>query len=140
MIDSKDILKMAKHVFKRGQGFYDKRSMHPTREWLIGLFVLVVLIIVGGIQSAYTFLQYQNITTDGGSFNESIAQFNSALSEKAIATYLKRKEAFTKLQGEVPIQRPVEIKVATSSVATTTPEVETSVATSSTSGGAPLVN
>lgn len=140
MIDSKDILKMAKHVFKRGQGFYDKRSMHPTREWLIGLIIFTVLIIAGGVQGAYTFLQYQNLNTDSGSFNESIVQFNSALSEKAIVTYSKRKEAFTKLQGGAPVAKPVEIKTATSSAATTTPEVEATVATTTITGGAELAN
>ncbi len=134
MIDPKDILKMATHVFKRGQGFYDKRSMHPTREWLIGLFIFVVLIIAGGIQSVYSFLQYQNLSTDGGSFTESMAQFNSALTEKAITNYGKRKEVYRQLQGEAPLAKPVEIKTATSTVATTSSEVEAIVATTTNTG------
>jgi hypothetical protein len=140
MIDTKDILKMATHVFKRGQGFYDKRSMHPTREWLIGLFIFAALIIIGGVQAAYTFVEYQNISTEGGSFTESMVQFNSTLSENAITTYSKRKDAFTKLQGSIPVQKPVETKTVTSGATTTKPDMVTEPESTTVNGGVDLAN
>jgi hypothetical protein len=142
MIDTKDILKMATHVFKRGQGFYDKRSMHPTREWLIGLFIFMVMICAGGAQSAYTFIRYQNLNTEGGEFRDSMVQFNPSLADEGIKLYTKRKEAYDAIRGMVVNEKPAVVETientATSSVPVTTSEPE--VATTSTSGGPTLVN
>lgn len=124
MIETKDILKMATHVFKRGQGVYDKRTMHPTREWFLGLFIFSVVVILGGIQSTYSFSRYQNLNTDGGQFSQSMVQFNASLAEKAIALYTKRKEAFTALQVSAQLQKPVENKTASSSASSTKPVVK----------------
>ena len=129
MIDTKDIVKMATHVFKRGQGVYDKRTMHPTREWFLGLFIFLVVVIAGGAQSAYMFSRYQNLNVDGGQFNQSMVQFNSSLAEKAIALYTKRKEAFTALQTSVQSQKPVENKTASSSASSTKPVVKNGTST-----------
>lgn len=127
MIDKKTILKIAEHVFKRGQGFYDKRMMHPTREWISGLFVFMIVVGLGAIQSGHTFLSYQNIQTEEGTFQEAIPKYNQALAKTVLDMYTKRQEVFFELQGNPLPDAVIEPEVVSEPFATSTVEVEESV-------------
>lgn len=117
MSDRKNIIHIARNIFKRRHGFYDKSTFHPARDWLFGLFLSLIVIVIGGAQGAYTFLKYQNVTTEGVEYAETVTRYDHSLVQKALTTYTQRQDTYLKLQGEVVV-KPVEV-VATTTATTT---------------------
>lgn len=139
MFDKKIILKLAEHVFKRGQGYYDKQTMHPTREWLLGLFVATVIIVIGATFSARSFLLYQSVNTDGGEYQKAVVKYNQVLAKRMLDMYTQRKEHFLALQSSVHMQAPVATTTVeaqpTKVISTSTPQLDTAEEDKQNSGG-----
>jgi len=122
MFNKKTIVKLLKLVTRHRQGFYDKRTTHPTREWMIGLFLFVTIILLGSLQSAHIFLNYQNINMGDGIFQEKVAEYSRPLAEKALSIYSKRKDDFLLLQNS-SVLTPEAVSEPITIEATSTPEV-----------------
>lgn len=103
MIDNILTLLKLENLLKGRRSSYDKRIMHPTREWLVGLGIFSVIVIVGSVQSAHSFSVYQNIRSkEGGVFQEKITHYNQALAQTALGIYIQKEEQFKLLQNEAP--------------------------------------
>lgn len=124
MIDKKDIIKMAKHVFKRGKGVPDKRLMHPRRDWTIGMIVFALILIGGSYFGAVSYNQYKEIDTTGGDPGVTIPKYNASRIEETISLYGKLEEQFNMLTGNV-------VSAPKPDTETTTEEVVTQNASSS---------
>jgi hypothetical protein len=90
--------KIIHSVLKREPSHYDKRTMHPAREWLFGLLAFSVIVGVGGVISLQTLSQYQNLKIDAGTFEEKVPSYNAVLIEKVINMYRLRQDTFNNLR------------------------------------------
>ena len=106
----KNILKTLAH--KRVQ--YDKRLIHPEREWLMGLFVFVAIVICGGMVDAFIFIQYQNLDVSPKNIATQSVTYNKAAVQKALEAYSLRTAAYMQLQNNsAGTQVPVEVASST---------------------------
>tara|TARA_B100000745_G_scaffold285608_1_gene220947 strand:- start:971 stop:1348 length:378 start_codon:yes stop_codon:yes gene_type:complete len=117
MIDKKEILKMATHVFKKGQGYPDRRLMHPRREWSVGVLLLTIVILLGGFASSQIYLKYSNIEALIPETEVEIVAYDEAAVKEALETFRKRAGLYGTLN-----ERQVVLEVV-SEVRTTTEEM-----------------
>ena len=73
MIDKKSIIKMAEHVFRKSQGYPDRRLMHPKREWGIGIGIFLVLVSAGAIGAFSVFTSYRDFSQVTASVEQSVS-------------------------------------------------------------------
>lgn len=126
MKNSLDIFKNIKEPFKKGRVSYDKRFTDPRRDWFIGLLLFIVLVGIGAVWSAQTFVQYRNVDTKGGTSEESLVQYNAKLIQEVVSVYEDRQSTYDALRTVVvpPVIVPVEdVEVSATSSATSTQEV-----------------
>ena len=100
MIDKKDILKMAKHVFKKGGGYPDRRLMHAKRDWAIGLFIFTIVVIAGGVIAGNIFALYNDVALVEGDPGERIPTYNQNAADAALELYRERGVVHQGLQSE----------------------------------------
>lgn len=108
-MNKQNLLSLAKGFAKNKRISYDKRIMHPVRDWLIGLSCFFTLVIAGGAYSAHQFITYRNLNIYEGSLNEQTVKYNEVLVERVLGEYAKREEAYQALQTvEIGVQAPEE--------------------------------
>lgn len=104
---NKNIILSVLHFFTKRNNQYDKRVIHPTREWLLGLAIFLALVAIGGIFCLQTFLFYSNLNTDGVESKDSVPVYNGALVHTALEIYTQRKNDFMSLRENVTTEIPV---------------------------------
>lgn len=124
MIDKKQILKMADHVFKRSSGVPDKRLMHPEREWITGLGMFVGILLIGGGLSSLLFFQYRNVDVQNGEVGVTIPKYNETLIQNVLDYYGERERTFSALVGETPVVPQLDASTS-STTASTTADIST---------------
>lgn len=103
---------------------YEKRMIHPVRDWLIGLTVAVACIFTAAGHSAYTFLIFEHVsistyTADG---SETVA-YKKALVETVLGRYADRAATFASLMEQAPVIAPTSEAEVEVPQATTTEEI-----------------
>jgi len=91
---------MAKQVFRKTQGYPDRRIMHPHREWGSGILVFAVIVIVGGIFTGKVFISYLEVTATPDETGSSIPRYRESSVREAIDLYQKKEEIYTNLTQE----------------------------------------
>lgn len=125
MISKHDILKFIRHVHRRGQGIPDRRSIHPRREWLIGLSVFLIVTGVGAVLSMITFENYKNIDKRAYEAELALPTYNEARANTVLSDFAARKQRYSTLIGAIQvINLPAEAVVATTTSSTTVPILE----------------
>lgn len=115
---------MTKHVFRRSQGYPDRRLLHPIRDWFIGLCIFMVLMASGGAYAASLYVNYQHIDTTAQVKQVKVPTLDSALVQATTERYAARAAQYSALVGHT----------FATSTPTSTPEVATSTkSTASTS-------
>jgi len=111
-------------LFKKEKRIYTVGHIHPTRDWLFGLFVTVLLVVTGAFFSAHQFMYYKNIDTQDGVFAEKVITYDATTAQMAVSLFSKRKNAFTTFQNThvSPLPSSVKEKVATTSAQVTVPK------------------
>ncbi len=105
MISKKDIFGQVSSAFKAKPASFDKRIMHPVREWLFGLTLFLVIVIIGGTQSALMFVMYKNVDTHREANTEPLTRYNGLLVGNVLQEYRERKNAYAAYQNvEAPVQ------------------------------------
>lgn len=115
---------MAKKVFHHERGLRDPHIMHPEREWLAGLLIMVLIFATSAIWSAQVYLKNKNVsaaptTTGGGE-----ATYREPQVKEALKIASEREAELRNLLGEAPILVPVEEETQATSTATSTEDVE----------------
>jgi hypothetical protein len=117
MIDKKSIIKMANDVLHRSQGYPDRRLLHPSREWGIGLVVFALVVITGSFFVGNIFIEYRSIDTVQSDAEVSIPQYREVHVTDALDLYRARNEEYERLRGDV-VPAIIEVDVSTSSAPT----------------------
>lgn len=103
MINKKDIVIMARKIARRGKGRHDRKIMHPSREWLVGLGLLLVALLVGGFINAERYLHYHTLETHITPSKPDGETYRVQEAAKAIGTYTARMDAFSALIEMKPV-------------------------------------
>jgi hypothetical protein len=99
-----NILKMAKHISKSKNGKYDRRILHPEREWIIGISFFLILSFAGSIFSARLYVRYSNVDSVNVSSAEDLVDNSSlTLIKEVIEQYDKREEQFNEIASRKSI-------------------------------------
>ena len=61
MITKANIIDFTQRVRRHARRLPDRRLMHPEREWLIGLSLLIGIVLVGGALALIQFTSYLNL-------------------------------------------------------------------------------
>lgn len=102
MISKKDILKIAKHIIRRDQGRVDRRLLHPTREWAVGVLGAAVL-FVGSVAYAGYIFYFQLQQTDIPSPTEmNVVSYDAKKAQEVFKYYEVRRQKFLELQNAAP--------------------------------------
>lgn len=116
---------------------YEKRMIHPVRDWFIGLTVAIACIFAAAGHSAYTFLIFEDISisTYTGAGDETVA-YKKTLIDTVLGRYAERANTFSVLMEQAPGIAPmpeaeVEMPQATTSEEVLIEETETDTATTS---------
>ena len=121
--NSQLIQDLAKKLFRHNQGLQSAQLMHPKRDWLLGVLVglLIIILMIGW--SAYTYLEKRDaIGLNNSSAQAEIPVYRSDTVEDALALFEQRKEAFVQLSQSdtpaVPIEPVDDVSSATTSTTT----------------------
>lgn len=107
MISTQDLLSLGGGLLRKRRVSYDKRVIHPTRDWLIGLLFFFTIIIAGGCYSAYQFVTYRNITVHETVVSETIVKYNSVLVTRMLEQYALRKanyDGVLRVAASMPVE------------------------------------
>lgn len=126
MIEKKDIFKMVRHIVRQDNGVPDTRIMHPMREWLTGLGGVIILVLGGSVFAASVYQSYTLSTAAEVAIPERVVPYNGTLIEQALEMYLKKQVIYDGLVGTSEMILPT-----TQSATTTSPLVQTDIATTS---------
>lgn len=121
MIQKYDIIKMAKHVFRRSRGIPDRELMHPRRDWLVGLAVFILLMLGGGGASALSYVYYDSIAVATDPSAVVVPRYQAALIEATLERYNERVARYQALRAERPTP-PVTAATSSDEDASETPE------------------
>lgn len=128
-MNKKTLLTRLGGLVSHKEATFDKRMIHPLREWLIGVFFFLVIIIIGGAYSALLFVEYKNIAADENASQDPVVRYNQVLVEHMLTQYQARSEAYdafttnigaTASEENVMQSDPI---TSTSTVASSSPEV-----------------
>lgn len=114
---------MTRSVFRKSNGYPDRRLMHPRREWGIGLFIFSVVMISGSLVAANLFVTYKNIESADGDPGNSIPRYQERDTSDALDLYRQRTKNYAALRGSQPVE-VTAVEGAASSSASSTVEVE----------------
>lgn len=107
--------------FKSGR--YEKRMLHPLREWFIGVSVFLLCVLSATAHSAYTFIKYESVNIDTVTIStESTIRYNRTLVETVLGRYQERAQEFSAIIAGIPV--PEADTEEAGSMSTTTPEME----------------
>jgi len=116
-----DIHTLAKKLFHHNQGVKRAKLMHPRRDWLIGVLVGMVIIVVMIGWSAYTYLEKRDaIELTDTNVEPVLPVYNADTVQDALELYARRDEAFARLtQSNVSIVDPALDTISTTTGSTT---------------------
>lgn len=123
MIEKKLIKKMVEHIFHpHKKEFVDNNLMHPEREWSIGLLIGMVLVLMGGWWSVYSYMQYNEVSIENV---DSVAPdsfvYRASVVEEVLKNFSERKKNYDSL---LPKSEDLnQSLVATTTQSTSSPEV-----------------
>lgn len=92
MITKDDIVRMARHIARRGQGKLDRRLIHPARDWFVGFSTAFVLFLVSLGGTGYLFFTKSTLVTEEREVAIDAVKYDERLIEKVREQYAARKE------------------------------------------------
>ena len=102
MITAHNILKMARHIVRRSDGYRDRRIMHPRRDWLLGLAGTAILFVAGAFGAGYLFWNKSIAATEAYEVALDTVTYDSKLIKRVLAEYRGRSGRYEVFRGAVP--------------------------------------
>ncbi len=104
---------MAHHIVRRGEGYPDRRIMHPARDWLIGLTGAAFLFLCASAGAGYLFWSKSNAATTASEVTIDSVKYDPKLIERVLTNYRARQAQYESLQENI-ISVPAVLPQATS--------------------------
>ena len=111
MITKADILKMVRGVRKKAQGRYEHKVINPHREWYLGLLLFVVIVVVGVVVNARSYIFYDTLEQNVTDNSEPLERYRQSLVMDALERYEERVAVYQMLQSNTPtvVPEPTEL-------------------------------
>ena len=122
MINKNPFTQMARKVFRHERGLRDPHIMHPEREWLIGLLIMVLIFTASAGWSAQVYLKNKNVSANQTTINEAETVYREPQVKEALRIAGEREDELRELLGVAPTA-PTSIEDLSAPEATTTEEV-----------------
>ena len=133
MITKNDIIKMVRRIHRENQGLPPRRLIYPTREWAIGVFVFLVLVVVVCIIGALGYLYLTEIPNRVEPVAPSTVRYQDTAIDRTIELYQLRADRFAAFEQSVAITEIVDTAATSTERATTTATTSIPTATTTTS-------
>lgn len=128
MKNKQKIKEIAKKILKSQKGIRSPQIMHPTREWLVGLLIAIIIFGSSAIWSVFMYREYKNVSiTDGGANTETIV-YRESLVNAALQEFSERQKKHNDLLNGVSNEAMSSQVEEVGSVSTTTELVGSSTA------------
>jgi hypothetical protein len=121
MIDKKTIIQFLSVLTHGPKKKFTKQTIHPRREWFIGLALFTAIVLFGGAFSFYSFTRFEDIHLTLKASTQNVETYKENTVIKALGIYGEKKKRFTQLLGDVPEKevrqteevKPIEIPAQT---------------------------
>jgi hypothetical protein len=100
MMTKNNILKMVKSVARHGQGRRSTRLVHPARDWMIGLLLEVVLLMVASACAAYVFVAFSDSADEAVPIESAVIVYQQSKVSSVLEVYQRRAALFETLRAE----------------------------------------
>lgn len=122
------IKQMTKNLFKAKSGSSHVKTLHPKRDWLMGMGVAFCIVLGITVWNAYTYIANR----EGGSTDTEIEipnpRYQAELIDQALGIFETRANDFNATAGRVVVLPVVEDEIDTiENAPTTTPETQSTV-------------
>lgn len=124
MIHKTSFSEMAKKVFRHERGLRDLQIMHPEREWLVGLLVMVLVFATSATWSAQVYLKNKNVSAAPTTTGEGENVYREPQVKEALRIAQVQEDELRGLLGAAPTAPPAGEETRATSTATTTTEME----------------
>lgn len=109
---NKDIFKeIVKKLDRQKKGLRDPRIMHPEREWLLGIAVMIFVFLGSAYWSAQTYLKNRNVTSEEIVSDENVT-YRDAIVRDVLQRFNKRGETYATLTNTPSTQPTVIVPIA----------------------------
>ncbi len=102
MITKDDILRMARHIARRGAGKTDRRLIHPARDWFVGFSLAIVFFLLSLGGTGYLFLSKSKAVTEDREVTIDAVKYDERLVENVREMYAARAEKEAALRANRP--------------------------------------
>lgn len=103
MMNKPEFTKIAKNIINSQKQLKNPQIVHPSREWLIGIFVALVIFGASAAWSLQTYKQYQNTSVDENKQSEVDVVYRESLVEAALEKFLTRSQKHAiYIEGSLP--------------------------------------
>ncbi len=124
MIEKEAVKKIVDHALNPyKKNFVDNHIMHPEREWFIGIFVSLVIMITGSIFIYYFYNLYSNVSLEDGTEVVDPVVYRASLVQSALDEFAVREKIYNDLK---PSSDQVNEPVTTTSLEAVPTENSTS--------------
>lgn len=120
MISKNDIIKMARRVTHLSQGYKEKKTINPKREWFIGILIFLLIAVVGGVHNALNYVYFNNIEDTVVENPVTVTDYEEEKAKAALEKYRQKKLDFDSLVSNPPAAPVTEIVPSEEETATTT--------------------
>lgn len=118
MITKHNIIKMVRHIVRRGDGYPDHRIMHPARDWSVGLLGVAVLFLGTSVGAGYLFWRIDNTATEAYTVTIDPVTYDQKLIKRVLTDYAATRARYKSLRGDT-----ISVPAAASTGATSTDRV-----------------
>ena len=120
MLNKEDIKKLAKKIFHQGRGRRSVHIMHPERDWMMGVFAAIVLILGTTVWSGINYLQVRDLIRNGVLVEtEATVVYRGTVVDEALSIRDERDAVVQSFVALPSVEEVVESEVATSSATST---------------------
>ncbi len=88
---------------------YTKQTIYPRRDWLIGLCMSVVVLLLGSVYTFYTFARYSSLEQFVVGTSKPLTELKVHTIDKVITDFGKKREVFEENDGSVSNESPSEV-------------------------------
>jgi hypothetical protein len=106
MIKKQDIISMARRVTKISRGSKQMQSVNPRREWLLGVLIFFIVLVIGSVANARNYLYYENIEATVSGDVSAIKKYRESDAKVAAEIFIMRSERYVSLVGSQAVQEP----------------------------------
>ncbi len=103
MFDLSHITEIAQRAFAISRGACEPPLTHPSRDWLIGLCIFSIIMVLGSVHSAREFIAFGDVSVQEGRETHGMPEYHELEVATALRTFGERATLFESLRANAPV-------------------------------------